>query len=231
MVKAGGFLGTRPFDTYYDMGRIGRFNPGIGAHVVPRFIPVCFFLAGLIHFIRRRSGFRWLILLPVAVAAASSLVFVHCERFSLPVMPLMLLAGASGITIMLGIARDSLPRSLLPAAAGLLLLVPALVWPVPSIDEGMYVYSLGIRAYSMGDFDLSLELFQRSGVLCPEGSVLYVESHRQAAVIADALGYRRRGHKNHFARVVTAILTLGGLSQEFQFPLTEAFYLVFIEVG
>jgi hypothetical protein len=192
MVKLGGFLGARPFDTYYDMGRLGRFNPAVSAHFVPRFIPVLIFLAGLFHFVRRKSAYRWLVLLPVMISGASSLLFVHCERFSLPVLPMMLAAGAAGITAAAKTFSESVSRAVIPSLLGLVLLIPALIWPVPAVPEGMYVYSLGIRAYGMGDYELSLELMERAGVLCPEGSVLFVESHSQAALIGDALGYHER---------------------------------------
>ena len=196
MVKLGGFLGTQPFDTYYDMGRLGRFNPGIAAHFVPRLLPVVIFLAGLFHFLRRKNGYRWLVLLPVVISAASSLLFVHCERFSLPVLPLMLAVGAAGVTAAAKTFGESVSRAVLPSILGLALLIPALIWPVPTVPEGMYVYSLGIRAYGMRDYELSLELMERAGVLCPEGSVLFVESHRQAAVIGDALGYHERAEEH-----------------------------------
>lgn len=197
MVKLGGFLGGRAFDTYYDMGRLGRFSAAIRAHIVPRLLLVALFLAGLVGFLRKGSGFRWLMMLPVAVSAASSLIFVHCERFSLPVIPEMLLVGISGLTVAFGGPGKPRAKSIVPLLLGLLLLVPGFVWPVPTVPEGMYVYSLGIRAFCMGDYELSLELFSRAGVLCPEGSVLWVESHRQAAAIAEALGDRElaAGHR------------------------------------
>ncbi len=191
MTKLGGFFGARPFDTYYEMGRAGRFSPVLRLLVLPRWLIVGLFLAGLVPFLRSGSG-RTVIMLPIAVTLLAALLFVHSERYFLPVLPLMLAAAASGWTALARAFGSSRRRAVLQAAAGLLLMVPALLYPVPEVPENLYVGSLAFRALDMGDSETALELFERQAVISPQGSLARYQGHAQAALLARELGMEER---------------------------------------
>jgi len=194
-VKMGGFFGWRGFDSYYDMGRVRRFNPVLSFFPVNRWAPVLLFLVGLLPFcIRGRH--RALILAPVAAALASTLLFVHSERYFLPVLPMMMASGVSGLTVLVGNFHGRRVAWAAAGAAGLILAVPALLHPVPGVPEPLFVGSLAVRAYHMEDWDLALELFERSALLSPYGSVPWVQGHREAARIAGALGLADRAEQH-----------------------------------
>jgi len=81
-------------------------------------------------------------------------------------------------------------------AAGLLLTVPGIFYPVPVVPEELYISSLAVRAHHMEDYQLSLELFERAALLSGRGSVVWVQGHREAARIASALGLEERSQQH-----------------------------------
>jgi hypothetical protein len=187
--KAGGFFGHRPFDVYYDIARIRRFNSLFRVVRLPRIVVTGLFCAGLVPFLLwagLRGVRRWALLAPVLAAVLTSLVFVHSERFFLPVVPQMLVIA--GLGLRQAFMSQSRPRAAGAVAAGLLLLVPAVLRPVPAIPEGLYLRSLAARAYNMTDYELALTLYERSALLSPEGSINYVQAHQAAARVARAMG-------------------------------------------
>ncbi|MBN2607983.1 MAG: hypothetical protein JXA64_02625 [Candidatus Fermentibacteraceae bacterium] len=186
-VKLGGFFGAGCFDTYYDVGRIGSFNPVLPFFPVPRMLFVLAFLAGLLPFLTG-GRHRTVIMAPVALALLSTLAFVHSERYFLPVLPVMAAASAGGLTVLVRGLRRSAIRWSAAGAAGLLLALPGLFYPVPKVPEELYISSLAVRAHYMEDYPLSLELFERAALLSERGSVVWVQGHREAARIASALG-------------------------------------------
>jgi hypothetical protein len=187
--KAGGFFGHRAFDVYYDIARITRFNPLFRVVGLPRILVTGLFCAGLVPFLLW-AGLRgvrmWALLAPVIASVLTSLVFVHSERFFLPVMPQMLIIG--GLGLKQALRSEGTLRRVAAVAAGLLLLVPAVLRPAPAIPEGLYLRSLAARAYNMSDYPLALTLYERSALLSPEGSINYIQAHQAAARVARALG-------------------------------------------
>ncbi len=194
-VKLGGFFGSRPFDTYYELGRITSFNPVLKFIFIPRLLISLLFLAAVIPFCLRGRN-RTVILAPVIIALLSSLIFIHSERYLLPALPAMMAAAASGMVILIRMIRRDPLKWLAAATGGLLLLIPSIFFPAPSIPEEMYIGSLGVRAYLMENFDLSLELFERAALLADEGSVIWIQGHSESARIAEALGYSQRAEQH-----------------------------------
>lgn len=195
-VKVGGFFGAGAFDTYYEMGRIRRFNPVFRwFFFVPRLLPVIIFLTGLVSFCVGGKN-RAVILAPVAVALLSSVVFVHSERYFLPALPLMVAAGVSGLTVLFRRAGTAPLRWAGAGTLGLLLLLPSLIHPVPAVPEELFISSLAVRAYHMEDYNKALELFERAALLARRGSVVWVQGHSEAAGIARALGYTERAEQH-----------------------------------
>jgi hypothetical protein len=190
-VKLGGFFGAGSFDSYYEVGRVGSFNPVLPLFFVPRILFILAFLGGLVPFLAG-GGHRAAIIAPVAAALLSTLAFIHSERFFLPVLPVMAAASAGGLTVLVRGLGKSVIRWAAAGAAGLLLAVPGLFCPVPKVAEELYVSSLAVRAYYMEDYTLSLELFERAALLSDRGSVVWVQGHREAARIASALGDEAR---------------------------------------
>ncbi|MBN1434386.1 hypothetical protein JW921_06460 [Candidatus Fermentibacterales bacterium] len=195
--KAGAFFGLEPFDVYYDLGRLGRSNPLFRFLVIPRGLLVALFCIGLVPFLAwwGRPQHRLALGGPALLVLLSSLVFVHSERYSLPILPQMLLLGGCGVAALLQRLRasgETVPGARLGticvAASGLLLMVPALLRPVPEVAEGGYFYTLGASAFSMGDAELALTLFERSALVSPEGSHYRLIAHESAAVVARSLG-------------------------------------------
>mgnify|MGYP002394909751 FL=1 len=195
-VKLGGFFGHRPFDSYYELGRAGSFNPVLKFYAVPRPAVVILFLVGLVPFLIGGSH-RLVVLAPVAVSMLSSVVFVHSERFFAPVIPCMAAAGAAGIAILIReIRRGGGLRWAAAGAAGLLLMIPSVSFPVPSVPEPLYIGSLAVRAYHMEDYELALTLFERAAMTAERGTVVWVQGHSEAARIAEALGYSERARQH-----------------------------------
>lgn len=195
-VKVGGFFGAGAFDTYYEMGRIRRFNPVFRSFFfVPRLLLVIIFLAGLVSFCVGGKN-RAAILAPVAVALLSTVVFVHSERYFLPALPLMVAAGVSGLTVMFRKAGTAPLRRTAAGTLGLILLLPSLIYPVPEVPEELFIGSLAVRAYHMEDYDKALELFERAALLARQGSIVWVQGHSEAAVIARTLGYTERAEQH-----------------------------------
>jgi len=201
-VKFSAFFGLRPFDSYYDVGRVNRIGP-VFRLSAPRWLLIGFFCLGLVPFLARGGG-RFVLIAPIVFCLASGLLFVHTERYSLPVLPLMCAVGAAGVTLATGGIRSRHPGWIGLSLAGLVLMVPAIIRPVPRVPEGLYQQSMAIRAYQLGDYQLSLGLFERSAVESPPGSYCWVMSQREAARIAGALGMRERA-----AQHVEALSSMG----------------------
>lgn len=186
-IKYAGFFGTRQFDSYYEMRRTGSFNPLLRLFVIPRWLICSLFLLTLIPFCIRGRG-RLAVLAPIALSLGTSMLLVHAERFFLPALPLILVSTAAGAGYLLEFLRRRPLRGLILVLAGAALLIPVLLYPVPTVPEDLYIGSLAVRAYNMGDYDLSLELFQRQAVMAPVGTVNWVTAHQESARIARALG-------------------------------------------
>ena len=115
----------------------------------------------------------------------------------------MAAAGAAGLTVLVReLRKGGRIRWAAAGAAGMLLALPSLVFPVPSVPEPLYVGSLAVRAYHMEDYELSLTLFEQAALMSDKGTVVWVQGHSEAARIADALGYSRRArqHRQILAR-------------------------------
>ena len=194
-VKLGGFFGAGAFDTYYEVGRIGSFNPVLPFFAAPRILFVLAFLAGLIPFLSGGRN-RFTIIAPSAVALFSTIAFMHAERYFLPALPVMAAAAAAGLTVLFGRIRRSPVKWAAASAAGLLLALPGIFYPVPTVPEELYISSLAVRAHYMEDFPLSLELFERAALLSEKGSVVWVQGHREAARIAAAIGQPERAREH-----------------------------------
>ena len=194
-VKIGGFFGAKPFDTYYEVGRVSSFNPVLKFAFVPRLLISVLFLTGLIPFLLKGKN-RLALLMAPAIAFASSVIFVHSERYFLPVLPAMLAAAASGWGVLTEEIRKKSLKYLICGVLGLLLLLPAVFYPVPSVPEGMYLGSLALRADLMGNQQLALELFERSALTAREGSTVWVQAHREAARLSGSLGLQDRARQH-----------------------------------
>lgn len=189
--KAGGFFGLKPFDQYYELQRIDSFNPVLPFFFVPRWLIIGFFLIGLLPFCIY-GRWRIIALLPIAVSLASVLLIFHSERYFLPILPILLAVTATGCTILFQFIRQTPLKGIAFGLAGLILLIPALIYPVPGIPEEQYIGSLGVRAFHMQDYELALELFERQAVLAPPGTVPWMQGHTNAANICRALGMEER---------------------------------------
>lgn len=187
LVKWAAFFGFRPFDSYYEMGRVNRFGPVL-AIGPPRWLYICTFAAGLGSFLAR-CRFRAVLLAPVLLSLVSDVLFLHTERYTLPALPCMCAVAAAGLTagIRAALAGKAV-RSALSVILGAMVLVPSVLFPVPRIPDCLYYQSLAVRAYQMGEYDLSLDLFEHSATTSPRGSTVWVLSHSEAARIASALG-------------------------------------------
>lgn len=195
LVKWAAFFGFRPFDSYYEMGRVNRFSPVFNLGP-PRWLYICMFAAGLGAFLLE-GRHRVVLLAPVVLSLLADILFLHTERYTLPALPAMCAVAAAGLSmttraVLAGKAR----RSALPLAFGAILLLPSILFPVPRIPDCLYYQSLAVRAYQMGEYDLSLELFERSAAASPLGSTVWVLSHYEAARIASALGDADRAHQH-----------------------------------
>jgi hypothetical protein len=186
-IKYAGFFGLQSFDSYYALGRVNTFNPVMPLFFIPRGLVCGLFLVALIPFcIRGRD--RFILLLPIALSLGTSTMLVHSERFFLPALPLMLAVAACGTGHLAGILRGSVWKGVAVFAAGAALMTPAFIWPVPDVPEDIYLSSLAVRAYNMRDYPLALELFERTAVLSEPGTFTWEQGHREAAIIAGALG-------------------------------------------
>jgi len=186
-IKYAGFFGFRPFDTYYDLGRVSSFNPVMPFFFVPRWLLCGLFPVTLVPFCRfgKRRG---VLLLPVALLLVTSMLVVHSERYFLPELPSMLVVAAVGSELLLKLFRERFSKGLAMAGVGLALMVPMIVWPVPRVPEPNFISSLAVRAYNMRDYHLALELFERTAVISEPGSFTWVQGHTEAAVIHRAAG-------------------------------------------
>lgn len=188
--KLGGFFGHVPFDVYYDLSRLSRFNPALGVIAMPRLVVIGFFLAFLAPFLVR-GRHRTAALFPAAAALGTSVLFFHCERFMLPALPAMMAVGAAGLTALCRTGTPAMLRVLLPAA-GLSLLAPGFLRPAPVIPEGIYLQSLAVRAFNSGDRMLALTFYERAALESPRGTVTWHDSHAAAAALLEALGDEER---------------------------------------
>ncbi|MCC6871359.1 MAG: hypothetical protein IT351_03160 [Candidatus Fermentibacter sp.] len=197
--KLGGFFGAVPFDVYYDLSRLGRFNPALGPFLVPRWLLIGFFTAFLPPFVvwgRHRTA----ALFPAAAALGTVILFFHCERFVLPAVPVMMAAGASGATALF--TRRSVPvraRAMM-VLAGLSLMAPAVLRPTPVVPEGIYLQSIGARAYNAGDKALALTFYERAALESPSGTFCWYESHVSAAELLEQAGDLQRA-RQHVAEI------------------------------
>jgi hypothetical protein len=200
--KMGGFFGHRPFDVYYDLGRVNRFGLPTKLAFVPRWLMMGVFLVGLVPFMIGGRK-RICVLLPVAIALLANVAFVHSERYSLPAMPQMMVVGAVGLGAAVEMVRKKGWNWLWASLVGLVLLVPAVVYPAPKISEEAYLYGLAVRAYNMGNHRESLNLFERAAMRAEKGSGIYVNAHGEAQRIARALGMteKAREHEGALERV------------------------------
>jgi len=190
-VKLAAFFGFAPFDSYYDVSRVNRIGPAL-AFGLPRWAVIGFFCLGLMPFAiwgRRRI----MLLFPVVLCLCADMLSNHTERYWLPVLPVQCAVAGAGISLACeAFRRGRRARACIACATGLVLAVPAVVRPVVHIPEGLYQQSLAVRAYQLGRYGMSLDLFERSAVELPPGSYAWVISHQEAARISAALGDQER---------------------------------------
>ncbi len=191
MKKTGAFFGLKPFDQYYELQRVNSFNPIMPFYFVPRGFIIVVFLLGLIPFCVRGKG-RGIALFPIAVSLASVLLIFYSERYFLPILPVLLGVSAAGSTILFRMIRKAPLEGIILGLAGLLLLIPAFIYPVPEIPEEQYIGSLGVRAFHMKDYAVALELFERQAVLAPPETVPWLQGHTNAAITCKILGMTER---------------------------------------
>lgn len=86
--------------------------------------------------------------------------------------------------------------------AGLSLMTPAVLRPVPVVPEGIYQQSMGARAYNAGDMTLALTFYERAAIESPRGTSCWYESHVAAAQIHSACGdfFAAQGHLDELER-------------------------------
>jgi hypothetical protein len=195
-IKYAGFFGAQAFDSYYALGRVSTFNPILPLFFTPRWLICGLFLVTLIPFCNR-GRFRIVVLIPIALSLCTCLMLVILERFFLPVLPLILAVSAAGAGYLAQSFKDHPRKGVAAVAIGAALLVPTFIWPVPDVPEDMFLSSLAVRAYNMGDYPLSLELFERTAVISEPGTFTWEQAHREATIIAGALGdpARAAGHE------------------------------------
>lgn len=196
--KLGGFFGAKPFDTYYDLSRVNRFGLPMRLAFVPRWVPMGIFLLGLGPFCLRGRR-RLVLLLPVGLALAANVAFVHSERYFLPVLPQMLVVGGSGLGIVAERLKKRMWKWLGVAIMGLILAVPSALYPVPKIAEEAYLCGLAVRAYNMGNHREALSIYERAAMAAEPGTAVYFRAHGEAARIARAVGMKEKAREHERA--------------------------------
>ncbi len=193
--KLGGFLGFRPFDVYYDLSRLALYNPSLGVIALPRALIVLAFCVCLLPF-AAGGRHRTALLLPIGASLLTSIVFVHSERFFIPALPVMLAVTAAGASTLVGSTGGARARLAILALAGLIPASAAVLRPVPVVPEGIFLQSMGTRAYNDGDAHLALTFYERAALASPPGSMTRYESHMAAAAMADLVGERERAEEH-----------------------------------
>lgn len=189
--KTGGLFGLRPFDTFFDLPRDISSDPSLRHLVLPRWVLSLLIAFGGSFLLISKTGER-LALLPMGAVILSTLMFTHGERYWLPAVPLTLAVSVPAF-VLFGKALFHLKSEALAALGlALLLMIPALIWPVPEAVEGSWLYNRGVKAYNAGMPVLALNLFDSAAEVSPEGSSIRAYSLMQAFQTASGLGMSGR---------------------------------------
>lgn len=190
--KLGAFLGYKPYDTYFDLDRDIENDHSLNHLIIPRYLLIGFIAAGLIPFLIFDKKKRILVL-PILIALAASLGFVHSERYWLPALPVTLAISVSGLQLLFKNLNTHKRRKTIAAILlAIILMLPGLLWPVPDIPEGQYLYNRAAKAYNMRNYILALTLFEESIEASPSRSSTSVHARMEALRISQALNLETR---------------------------------------
>ena len=183
-VKLGGFFGYRPYDTYFDLTRDIESDKSLKHLLLPRYILVAFIAAGVIPFLVFSKRNR-ILALPVLVALAASLGFVHSERYWLPAVSVTLAISSSGLSFLFQRLKTTDWKMAVAAIlVAIILMIPGMIWPIPEITEGSSLYNRAAKAYNMGNCILALTLFEQAAEVSPPGSSISVHARMEALNIS-----------------------------------------------
>ncbi len=185
-VKLGAFLGYKPFDTYFDLERDLAIDSSLKYLILPRYLLIAFILLGLVPFLLlvRKNPF---LLLPLFIAFIASLAFVHSERYWLPAVPVTLAVASAGIQYLYNKFRVIKKIKLIVLSFFVLfLMLPGLLWPVPSIPQDQYLFNRAVKAYNLRIYILALSLFEESASISPPGSSVSILARMEALRISEA---------------------------------------------
>ncbi len=185
-IKLGGFLGYRPYGSYYDLDRDIENDHSLNHLIVPRYLLVAFIAIGIVPFLLFNKDNR-ILALPVLIAMAASLGFVHSERFWLPAVPVSLAISVSGLQHLINNPIARTKRIAVSILLTIVLMLPGLIWPVPQIPEGHYLYNRAAKAYNMRNYILALTLFEKAAEVSPQGTSTSVHARMEALRISQAL--------------------------------------------
>jgi len=190
--KLGAFFGYRPFDTYFDLERDIESDKSLKHLLLPRYLLIAFIAAGTIPFLIYNKENRILVL-PVLIALAASLGFVHSERYWLPTVPVTLAVSVSGLQFFFkNLKTPERKKSITAIFLAIILMITGLLWPVPEIPEGQYLYNRAVKAYNMRNYILALTLFEESAEATPPGTTISVHARMEALRISQALNLQDR---------------------------------------
>lgn len=190
-VKTGAVMGHRPFGSYYDLNRDIGSDTSLNHLAVPRALLVVTTGFGLLMILVFKREY-WYLCVPMATAILTSVAFLHSERFWLPAVPLSLAASAWGITLFSRWDKGPWLKTAIACGIAAVLLLPGFLWPVPVVPEGIYLYNRGAKAYTLGNYLLSMTLFEDAAEASDPGSSVQMQSRMEAVRIARALGLDER---------------------------------------
>lgn len=195
-VKLGGALGYRPYDVYFDLQRDVASDLSLRHLIAPRVLLVAIMVLGATSFIVFRSGRRRLIA-PVLVSLLSSVVFVHSERFWIPAIPVTLAAASAGLCSLWRAMREARRRqAAVVAVAFIAIMLPGMLWPVPDVAEGFYLYNRAVKTFHLGNSPLALILFEEAAEVSPYGTITSIQARMMAARLSLALGMEDRAREH-----------------------------------
>ncbi|RKZ05197.1 hypothetical protein DRQ21_00015 [Candidatus Fermentibacteria bacterium] len=191
-IKLGAFFGYKPYDTYFDLDRDIENDRSLKLLFVPRYILIAFISAGLISFLMFDKKNRFLAL-PVIIALAASLGFVHSERYQLPSVPVTLAISSYGIQLLFyNLKTADRKRAIASILIAIVLMIPGRLWQVPEIPQGQYLYNRAAKAYNMRNYLLALTLFEESIETSLPGSTTAIYARMEALRISQALNLEDR---------------------------------------
>lgn len=190
--KLGAFFGYKPFDTYFDLKRDIESDQSLKHLFLPRYFLIAFTAAGVIPFLVFSKRNR-ILALPVLVALAASIGFVHSERYWLPAVSITLAIASSGLWFLIQRLKTADRKTAIAVIlTAIILMIPGMVWPVPENNEGCFLYNRAAKAYNMGNYILALTLFEQSAEASPPGSSISVHARMEALRISLAYSFEDR---------------------------------------